>query len=298
MARNRRKISLKKILCLILVGIVAFTVIGGIAAFAKKDTETLSSTIFSRGGLDENGEHVASEQTLYTEQAFNCIGLRIVPDFDAHLTYDVYYYDYNDNLIDKKLGLTKTYDEDYPLAKTARVVIHPEIPSDTNEKDFKIGFLEVYKYASKLKITVDKNQKYLYENIINLYDKSKITEGKTFASTLYPTDWNSNTITEWTLGGAVNVTDKIKVDGTCDTYDVYVYLEADETEWPTVAIFNADGSVNDYVNLDAMSVTKPVWVKLTIEVPELDSYEGVHLMVHLPDCSTSTPETTCYIFGY
>lgn len=295
MARNRRKISLKKILCLILVGIVAVTVIGGVAAFAKKDTETISWTKFSRGGLDENGEHVASEQTLYTEEAFGCRGLKVVPEFDAHLTYDVYYYNDLDELVDKRLGIKNTHAEEYPQATKCRIVIHPE----TSEKDFKIAFYEVAKYAKKLKITVDKKQEFRYESF-NLFDKTKVTEGKTFASSLIYTDWNSNTLTDWTIGvaGSVNVTEKIKVDGSYDNYDVYVYLEANETEWPTVAIFNADGSVNDYVNLDAMSVTKPVWVKLTIEVPELDSYEGVHLMVHLPDCSTSTPETICYIFGY
>ena len=294
MAKSRRKISLKKILCLILVGVVAVTVIGGVAAFAKKDTETISWTEFSRGGLDENGEHVASEQTLYTEKAFGCRGLKVVPEFDAHLTYDVYYYNDLDELVDKHLGIKKTHVEDHPQATTCRIVIHPE----TSEKDFKIAFYEVAKYAKQLKITVDKNQDFLYDGF-NLFDKTKVTEGKSFAVTAEPSGWDSNNLIDWDRGlGPVVVTEKISVSGNYEKYDVFVYLEADETEWPTVAIFNAEGKLLAFQNLDSTRVVKPVWVKLTIEVPVLASYEGVHLMVHLPNCSTATPETTCYIFGY
>ena len=301
MARSRRKISLKKVLCLILVGVVAVTVIGGIAAFAKKDTETLSSTIFSRGGLDENGEYVASEQTLYTEQAFNCIGLRVVPDFDAQLTYDVYYYDYDDNLLDTKLGLKKTYDEDHPHAKMARIVIHPDIPEGTSEKDFKIGFLDVYKYASKLTITVDKTQNYLYANSINLFDEETMVKNKTYhQGNLAVSEWN-------TLDASLvdyadcHTSNSIKINGEYDKYDIFVRTKESELppdSWLSAVIADANGKVcidtdGEYcmVSSNIMEINAYEWHKITIEVPE--GANADHLRVTIP-----ADVESCYIYGY
>ena len=140
MAKKFKKANWKKILCAILVCLVGITALGGIATLARDKTKSIGVTAFKRGDLNENGAYVESDQSIYTEEAFNCIGLRVAPDFECNSTFDVYYYDYNGNFIESKLGLSDVYDEDSPLAKTARIVIHPQIPKDTNKKDFKISF--------------------------------------------------------------------------------------------------------------------------------------------------------------
>ena len=160
-----KKINWKKVLSGILAVIVCITAISGIAALAKNDTKTISSTAFECGALDDNGKYVKSDQSIYTKEAFGCIGLRVAPDFESNATYDVYYYDSNDTLVEIKSDLTGVYDEDYPLhmATKARIVIHPEVPSDFDEDDFKISFYEVYSYANKFEITVNKKQDYVSE---------------------------------------------------------------------------------------------------------------------------------------
>ncbi len=297
----KRKTNFKRIITGVLVALLLVTVVGGIGVFAGKDSTSISASEFSLGALDENGVYVKSEQTLYTKDSFGCIGLRVEPDFEAQLTYDIYYYDYNEQLVEIKSGLTGVYDEDFPLAKLARIVIHPTIPDDVDEDEFKISFLDKREYARQLKITVDKSQNYKYSECQNLYIDSLSTVDKDFKDGVnnMPSMFDSKNLTDMTKAEyPVKVSSAILVDGTVTKYDIFVHLEANEGRWPVAALFNAEGKVimddNAYVYavVDSSSVVKPCWVKMTIEVPSLESYEGVHLMVSMPD------DSECYIFGY
>ena len=297
----KKNSKFKKILCVVLV-IGAVVGIGALVnSFARNDYKTVRSSEFSVGALDENGKYVEDKQSIYTKDAFECIGLRIEPDFESNVTYDVYYYDYNETLVEVKSGLDSVYDEDFPLAKLARIVIHPEIPSDVKEKDFKIASWEINSYAKNLKITVDKEQDYKYSDGMNLYVAEESTLNMNFqnGSDPSPANYNSKELFDATgTAFPVKVSNKINVDGVYDCYDIYVHLEANEGRWPVVALFGSDGKTiyadGDYVYdvVDASSVVKPIWVKLTIKVPSLESYEGVHLMVSMPD------DSECYVFGY
>ena len=162
MARNRRKISLKKILCLILVGVVAVTVIGGVAAFAKKDTKTLSSTIFSRGGLDENGDYVNTNKSIFTEEMFECLGLVVTPDIKFNGTYQIFYYNYDGVYLSKSPVYEKTTRLNIPeLAKYARIVL-------TIDDDDDIDWFEKYKYANLVEIKVQKEQNFVLYDYFNI----------------------------------------------------------------------------------------------------------------------------------
>ena len=280
-----------------LVVLVSFAFVGGIVSMFNKDTDTISASAFSRGGLDENGDYVSTNKTVYTKEMFGCKGLRIVPDFESNVTYDVYYYDYNGNFVEARMGLTKTYDEDFPLAKMARIVIHPAIPVDVDEEDFEIGFFDVRKVAKTLDITVDENQDNKYSESINLYEEYQTTIGKTFQNTsnMSASAFSSKTLADME---GVKISSSIAVTGENKYYDVYVRLNEGDVNWPITALFDSTGKCieddGEYVYdiVDTGSVSKPAWVKMTIEVPELETYEGVHLMVTLPEASD------CYIFGY
>ena len=311
MSRNfKPKGKLAKVISVIAIFAVIIGACAWIAAIAKKDTETIGASAFSRGDLNEKGEYVKSDKAIYTEDGFLCKGLIIEPEFESQVTYDVYYYDKSGTFIEAKKGLSSVYNEDYPLAYKARIVIHPDIPEDVDSDEFKIHFYEIIKYAKHINITVDKNQKYNYEGLMNLYDSSKVIADQTFIIDADVTSWSSKELRELTAStGQVSVTDKIVVDGSFNTFDVYLYLESNESRYGTIGIFGADGKLlykkgygrNGYLyeNFDPSSVTKPCWVKLTLEIPELDSYEGVHAMVCIPVATDSgAPETPCYIFGY
>ena len=142
MTKFKKRINWKGIISAVLTVATLLGVAAGITAFVKNDTKTISSLTFKRGDLDENGDYIASETAIYTKDAFECIGLRVEPDFEFKGTYDVCYYDCDERIIEKISGLSGIYDEDYPRAEIARVVIHPELEEDQE----KISFYQVNMY--------------------------------------------------------------------------------------------------------------------------------------------------------
>lgn len=138
------------------------------AGIMSNDRKRISTLGFKVGDLDETGAFVESDTAIYTKDAFSCEGLRIEPAFESNLTYDVYYYDVNGKLLDSKLGLVDIFEEDYPMADKARVVIHPAKPADVKASEWAIRFWEVEGYADDLKITVNKKQ-VDYETSKDLY---------------------------------------------------------------------------------------------------------------------------------
>ena len=275
MARKIKfKTNWKKILCAILAVILCITVIGGIAALAKDETKSISSTEFTRGALDENGKYVETDQSIYTEEAFGCIGLRVQPDFEANSTFDVYYYDYNGKFIEAKLGLTEIYDEDFPLAKTARLVIHPEIPEDVDEDDFKISFWEVSFIARKYDITVSKKQNYKYENSVNLYDEDTAVEGKSIS------DGNGvrNTVS-LVENEHAKTSNLITVTGDYEYYDVFIFSVEPLYSYVNIAFGDSEGKVFEKQSkwINPNDLTPGEWRMVTMEVPDSETVDNLRL---------------------
>ena len=271
-----------KIIALVLVCITALGLVGGITVSVASDTKKISASVFSRGGLDENGKYVKTNKTLYTEEAFGCIGLRVEPDFEANLTYDVYYYDYKNNLIEIVPGLSDVYDVDYPLAKMCRIVIHPEIPSDVSEKDFEVGYFEVRKIAKTLKITVDKNQDYLYSDSGNFYDEDNVTDGQIITVT----DGKATVTNDATM----KTTNKIEITDQFEKYDIFVRSSSAHLEKSVSIIATSADSVKYTANFDLTAANVDEWCRMTVEVKKFE--EADYLRVSLPS------DAECYIFGY
>ena len=166
----------KNILSIALAALVLFGAVGAVAAFATNDSKP-AGAVFKVGGLDPvTGKYVKTDKTIYTEEAIDAYGLRIEPDFESTVTYDIYYYDNEDKLLAVVENQTEIYDEDFEVAEKCRIVIHPEIPEDVKEKDFKIHFWDVAKYAAMLKLTVSKESNGI--NYDNLYDGTALIENK------------------------------------------------------------------------------------------------------------------------
>lgn len=285
MARFRIKSKWKNLLCGVLVVLTIFGACAGLAVLSKKDTKEIGAGAFTRGALDENGIYVASEQSIYTKEAFGCIGLRVEPDFEAQATYDVYYYDSNGRMIESVKGLDGIYDEDYPLAQYARVVIHPEIPDGVLARDFKIGYFDVRGYAKDFTITVNKNQNYLYKNSLNLYVEDNATVGSAFdiASKL-----DTLALTE---NANAKVTEEIAISGEYEKYDIYVRCsEVKDVTLVAAVATTADNKfvVREGINIEDLNAGE--WCKLTIEVSEAE--EAAYLRATMP------VDAECYIFGY
>ena len=272
----------KKIICFVLVAAVVVALGAFAVGFTKKDTKTIGASAFSVGSLDENGKYVEDKQSIYTEEAFECIGLRIAPDFEAKLTYDVYYYDYNEKLIEAKTGLTEVYDEDFPLAKLCRVVIHPAIPEGETARNFDIGYFEKIKFAKEVTITVDRNQKYPYSDSVNLYVADNAQLGKTFNS-----DAASVLLTD---DAASKVSEEITVTGDYDYYDVYVKKSDVSAKLAVVIASGEENTILARELADLSNVSDGEWCKITIFVPDFEN--EAYLLVRMPSASE------CYVYGY
>lgn len=132
----------------------------GIASIFKPDKvddfvtyTTLPVTKFRVGGLDGNGNYMNTDQSIYTKDAFECQGLNCTLDFDNEISYQVYFYDQNNEFVHTTGRLTGAFVQDSVpfFAKYARIVI---TPNDDN----KVSMLEVMKYAKQLKVTIYREQ--------------------------------------------------------------------------------------------------------------------------------------------
>lgn len=185
------------------------------------------------------------------------------------------------------------------MAQYARIVIRPEIPADVKSKDFKISFYEVHKYAKMLDVRVSKNDS-PYGDFVNLIDESEFIVGKKFASEYI--SMNSNDLVNDDEGVAVktSVTNKIAVTGEYEKYDVYVFVpDSALVRWPTFGLFSESGDLITDENgtilswsIDVENLVKPCWLKITIEVPDLDTFDGVHI------CGCIGQNSSVYVYGY
>lgn len=171
----------KNILSAVLAGVLLFGAVSAAVGILNKDTKTISSTAFAVGGINDQGNYVESETSIYTKDMFECQGLSIEPDFEATGTYQVFYYDNNKNFVgatDELKAEDGVYNkaDTYVFAKYARIMITPAVPTDDDgyiDEDFKIRFYEVAGYASDYTITVNKKQKFEVENYF-LVDSTKV----------------------------------------------------------------------------------------------------------------------------
>lgn len=274
------------IAAVIIVGIV---VAGFVSSIIARDTKTIPASEFSVGSIDETtGKYKADEQSVYTEKMFKCQGLRVELDFEATCTYDVFYYDTDGRLLDKKLGLSDIYDEDFPLAQYARIVIHPDVESmideDEDADEWTVGVFGARKIAKMLKITVDKEQNDGYD-YTNLYVEAEAQQGKTFDKTGSTSD--TLVIED---DADMKVSNEIAITGEYKYYDIYVKESSFGAYAISAVAVTEDDTilVREAFNMNDLAAGE--WCKMTIKVPKHES--DMYLAVRMPKNSE------CYIFGY
>ena len=160
----------------------AAVLIGGASLIANnydKDLKTIHPT-FHVGGLDENGEYVDTDQSLYSEP-FECKGLEIKLDFDNDIKYNLYFYesdgDFVTNLLDQEDDFSFSEADlrvnEISKITHARILISPqwtnvEIPDDKTEEDVKVvKWTNISSFVKQLEIKVSKNQDVVYDLLTN-----------------------------------------------------------------------------------------------------------------------------------
>ncbi|MBQ9703494.1 MAG: hypothetical protein IJV68_03005 [Clostridia bacterium] len=252
----------KKIFCIILAIFLGALAFGTISTVFANDTKP-AGAIFNVGGLDpETGEYVENDKTIYTEKAIKCNGLRIEPDFDSTVTYDVYFYDEHDTLLYKELGLEKVYVSEFELAEYARIVIHPEIPEDVEEKDFKVDIFDVVKYSDMLDITVSKEEAVYDFN--NLYDEKTMLKGYTIVAD----GGIVNGIDEYIEEPTSKVSNLVKLDKYEDTIDVWVRHKLPPVYTTFIMFIDAEGGVIESNSYRIETFDENGWKNFSFEIPD------------------------------
>ena len=283
--KKRRKMGkFGRILAFVLCGALIIGALGSVVAFAKNDTKPVSSLKFSRGTINsETGIYEESNKSIYTEKPILAKGLRIEPDFESTVTYDVYYYDKDDVLLEKTLGLTGVYEQEYEFAQYARIVIHPEIPDDVREKDFEIKFWEINKYASMLSIK-NSIKSSVYGDFVNLFDETEAMKGYTIVA---DDDATFNVPVEYPSAMVSNI---IKCDD-ISSVDVLLKFSIPPQQSLHVCYVDENGvevehDFEDHYYLG--SIVESKWVTVTFEIPK----DAVEMRFEMPY------DADCYIYGY
>ena len=144
----------------LLIGLACITLVGavvGLSALFRKSEETTKviNPTYAIGGLTEQGTYKETEESIYTEDAFECQGLDIELDFRSNVSYRVFFYNSNNEFLSATSKQTANYDERTTpvFAQYARIVITPN-------EDEEIKWYEKSGYANQLTISVDKDQTY------------------------------------------------------------------------------------------------------------------------------------------
>ena len=139
----------------------------------KFDTKNISDLSFGIGGLDSAGKYMSTDKSIYTKDAFECQGLSVSLEFDSEISYQIYFYDQNNDFVHTTGKLESAFVSDsIPFfAKYARIVITPD-------DDEKVTTLEVLKYAKQLNVKVNREQgfKNYTENLLDFKYQGKIID--------------------------------------------------------------------------------------------------------------------------
>lgn len=168
---------MKKIIVTILLVVLCLGIVGGgiagiikLTDSGKLDKKNISKFSYSVGGLDGNGKYKSTNASVYTKDAFECQGLDCSLEFDNNVSYQVYFYDQNNVFVHTTGKLTGAFVKDSVpfFAKYARIVITP------NDDDV-VTKTEIFKYASQLKVSVNREQgfKNYTENLFDFCYKNK-----------------------------------------------------------------------------------------------------------------------------
>ena len=179
--RFLKKIKWKEILSIGLAALVLFGAVGAVASFATNDSRTIGFNAFEIGALSEvNGQYKEDKTAIYTKEAIECQGLKVKPEFDSDVTYQIFWYNEDELYLDctqkTTLKSAQFVGSTPELAKYARIVIFPSQLDEEGKqiKDFKVSIFDIAKIANNLNITVNKEQEYkginIFENLVEYED--------------------------------------------------------------------------------------------------------------------------------
>lgn len=141
----------------VIIFLLMIGVIGAIVTlFVMLDRNTTVTEIGAEqyiiGGLDDEGAAAEGDTSIVTRGTFTTDGLKVELVDEATVTYELYFYDGEDNFISSTGTLSADFNSEVPEnAESAKCVITP-----TADEDGKVDLLEVLGYAGQVTITVNR----------------------------------------------------------------------------------------------------------------------------------------------
>ena len=146
----------------LLLGILGVGLIVGVASLItnmfKTDEDGFKeiTPTFEVGGIDEDGKYLDTKASIYTKDLIKAEQVKVELDFDADITYDLYFYYENEfvetySANDKSLSINLV---DELMADGFRIVIHPTWSEDVAEEDREIKLWEIGTLKNQIKVCV------------------------------------------------------------------------------------------------------------------------------------------------
>ena len=235
--RTRTKAKIKKIICIALAALLILGAVGGAIAIFGNDKRDISVTEFHLGGLDEQGEYLKQENTVYTREFIECQGLTVEPKSECTVSYRIFFYDQYKTFLKATELDDGMYTDVESAAKYCKIVVYPD---GYDDKDFKIGFFDVWGYADDIKISVDKKQNF---NPVDWFETC-LNDEKGHGSGVIVDSKSATESAEVSYVGGIS----------CAGYQsfVFIYGDQDSTYSGSVVFFNAD---EEYVSTVNYTVT-------------------------------------------
>ena len=140
------------IIFLLMIGVIGAVV----TLFVMLDRQTTVTEIgveqYILGGLDDEGAAAEGDTSIVTRGTFTTDGLKVDLADEATVTYELFFYDGEDNFISSTGALSADFDGEIPEnAASAKCVITPAA-----DEDGKVDLTEVLGYAGQVTITVNR----------------------------------------------------------------------------------------------------------------------------------------------
>ena len=159
MKKILRKLKKSTVMSVVLIVGLLVSAVGGIAALVGRDKADegydLAKASFERGSLNDSGVYTETKGSIYTKEALEYgNGVKIKLDFDSDVSYQIFFYDENDDFVEKTGVLTKTAVSTCDEAASFRIVVTPLWSSDVEKDDQIVRAWQVNKYAKQLTVMV------------------------------------------------------------------------------------------------------------------------------------------------
>ena len=138
---------------LLVIGLIGAVVTLFVMLNRQTTVTQIGPEAYTIATLDENGEQAEGDTAIVTRDTFTTDGLKVELTDEANVTYELYFYDGEDNFISSTGTLSADFDGSAipENAESAKIVITP-----TADEDGKVDLTEVFGYAGQVTVTVNR----------------------------------------------------------------------------------------------------------------------------------------------